>query len=220
MLSLNTEIYILLKGAGLMGRKIIQASNICALCQGKYPSSALYTCGRCGLRYCGNCVLFGDGGVICLRCAVKRVTPRTRESKYMKLGQFLARRAGGLSEITLSFYQIEEIIGERLPESARTRKTWWSNIRGRMPSEAWLTVGWAVKEVDLKGKMVRFIRETEPKKEAKRKTTEEAGPEFKALAFKARATEITLRKKRPSKTKLAMLQARLKNIERQRRGRP
>lgn len=202
-----------------MGRKIIQVGNLCALCQGKYPGSVLYTCGRCGLRYCGNCVLFEDGGVICLRCAVKRVTPRTRESKYMKLSQFLARRARGLSEITLSFREIEKIIGERLPESARTRKVWWSNVRGRMPSEAWLTVGWAVKEVDLEKEIVRFIREAEPKEEAKRKTVEEAGPEFKALAFKTRAIEMTSKKKRPSKTKLAMLQARLKNIERERRGR-
>lgn len=201
-----------------MGRKIIQASNICALCQGKYPSNIFYICSRCGLRCCGNCVLFEDGGVICLRCAVKKVTPRTRKSKYMKLSQFLARRARSLSEITLSFREIEEIIGEKLPESARTRKIWWSNVRGRMPPEAWLTVGWAVKEVDIEGKMVKFIRETEPRGETKRKTVEEAGPEFKALAFKARAIKMTSIKKRPSKTKLAMLQARLKNLERQRRA--
>jgi len=109
--------------------------------------------------YCGNCIIFEGGMVICLRCAAKRVVPRTRRSKYMRLSAFLANRFRALNEITLSFQKMEEVIGDKLPESAYTRRSWWSNVRGRLPSEAWLTVGWAVREVNLEERKVTFVRE-------------------------------------------------------------
>lgn len=198
-------------------RKIIQVGNICALCNETYPRSVLYTCSRCGLIYCGNCVLFEDGAIICLRCATREVMPKARGSKYMKLGNFLAKRARALNEITLSFQKIEEIIGDRLPESAYTRRAWWSNVRGRMPSEAWLTVGWAVKEVNLEERIVKFIRERAQEEREDDAETRGDKSSFKALALKARAR--IKRARSLSKTKIAILQARLKNIERQRRAR-
>jgi len=198
-------------------RKIIQVGNICALCNETYLRSVLYTCSRCGLMYCGNCILFEDGAIICLRCAVRRVMPKARGSKYMRLSDFLARRARTLNEVTLSFQKIEEVIGDRLPESAYTRRAWWSNVRGRMPSEAWLTVGWAVKEVNLEDRIVKFVREGA--QETREDAVEARGDKssFKALALKARAR--IKRSKGLSKTKIAILQARLKNIERQRKAR-
>ncbi|MEM1550682.1 MAG: hypothetical protein QXL85_01315 [Candidatus Bathyarchaeia archaeon] len=194
-------------------RKIIQVGNICALCEEIYPRSVLFTCSRCGLIYCGNCVLFEGGVTICLRCAAKRVTPKARESKYMRLSNFLAKRAKALNEITISFQKIEEIIGDKLPESAYARGSWWSNVRGRIPSEAWLTVGWAVKEVDLKGRKVTFVKENSQEKMGERQETRDDRQSFKILALKARARART---KKLSKTKIAILQARLKNIEKQR----
>lgn len=199
----------------MVRRKIIQVGNICALCHGTYPRSVLYTCGLCGLTYCGNCILFDDDKVICLRCAVKRISPRVRRSKYMKLAEYLARRLRALNEVTLSFHEIEEIIGDRLPDSARMRRSWWSNVRGRMPSEAWLTVGWAVREVDLAGEKVKFVRESKIEGVKGGRILREGSSSFKALALKVRAG--SRRGKKMSKTKIAILQARLKNIERQRR---
>lgn len=196
-------------------RKIIQVGNICALCEETYPRSVLYTCSRCGLMYCGNCILFENGGAICLRCAAKRVVPKVRESKYMRLSDFLAKRGKALNEVTLSFQKIEDVIGSKLPKSAYTQRSWWGNIRGRLPSEAWLTVGWTVKEVNLKEKKVTFAREISQEKTSERKETQRGKSSFKALAFKARAR--AMKTKRLSKTKIAILQARLKNIERRRR---
>lgn len=197
-------------------RKIIQVGNICALCQERYPRNVLYACSSCGLIYCGNCIIFEDNGVLCLRCAARRVSPKRRGSKYMKLAEFLVKRARALKEITLSFREVEEIIGDKLPESARTRRSWWSNVRGRMPSEAWMTVGWTVKEVNLEEEKVTFFREAklDQKRELTREGAKERGSAFKALAYKAKARAT---KKRLSKTKIAILQARLKNIERQRK---
>lgn len=197
-------------------RKIIQVGNICALCQETYPRNVLYTCGHCGLMYCGNCVLFENNyEVICLRCATRRVSPKASGSKYMKLSVYLAKRPKALKEITLSFHKIEEIIGEKLPESAYRRKSWWSNVRGRMPSEAWMTVGWTVKEVNVEEGKVTFIRENAWTVASEREKNQEGDPSFKVLAFRAKAR--SMKRRRLSKTRIAILQARLKNIERERR---
>ncbi|MCX8170540.1 MAG: hypothetical protein N3E47_01015 [Candidatus Bathyarchaeota archaeon] len=201
-------------------RKIFQVNNVCALCEEDYPRSVLYVCHRCGMTYCGNCILFEGGEITCLRCAVREVYPKVSRNKYMNLSLSLAKRARFLSELTLSFREIEEIIGDKLPDSAYKHKGWWSNVRGRLPSEAWLTVGWMIKEVDLEKRMVKFIREKplapaeDPSEASGRGMRKSAS--FKTLALKAKAR---IRKpSKISKTKIAMLQARLKNIERLRQA--
>jgi len=203
----------------LPSRRILQVGNICALCEETYPRSALYKCRICGMIYCGNCIIIENNSVVCLRCAVKRVSPKAPRSKYANLSVMLSRRARFSGEIKLSFAEIEGIIGDKLPKSAYEDKGWWSNIRGRTQSEAWLNVGWRVKEVNLEEKTVTFIREIQPadNTSTQRKTRDRKtkSTEFKLLALKARS-QIG-RKRKISKTKLAILQARLKNIERAKR---
>jgi len=169
--------------------------------------------------YCGNCIIIENNSVVCLRCAVKRVSPKAPRSKYANLSIMLSKRAKFRGEIKLSFAEIEGVIGDKLPKSAYEDKGWWSNIRGRAPSEAWLNVGWRVKEVNLGEKTVTFIRETRSADNAntQRKIRDRKikSKEFKLLALKARSK--IGRKRKISKTKLAILQARLKNIERSRR---
>lgn len=168
--------------------------------------------------YCGNCIVSDGDRIICLRCAAKRIRPRPSMGKYAKLSIFLAKRAKFESEVTLSFSEVEGIIGGKLPESSYSRRSWWSNVRGRSPSEAWLTVGWRVKEVDLEGGRVTFVKEEGPKAVGPR----EAGVKRVrgAKAFKALALKAGIASRGPriiSKTRIAILQARLKNIERARR---
>jgi hypothetical protein len=185
----------------------------CSLCDVTYPYYSLYRCHRCGRLYCRNCFLYDEKGkVICLRCARRRVFPKAPRSKYTYLSVYLARRAKYGSQVTLPFSKIEEVIGNRLPFSAYHYKHWWGNTRNRSPSEAWLTVGWKVKNVDLERKMVTFTKDkptvlTGPKKRRRRKPVSEA---FKALARKRRPRKPL----GPSKTKVARAQARLKNIDR------
>ncbi len=119
----------------------------------------------------------------------------------------------------MRFAEIEDIIGDKLPDSAYKYKHWWSNIRNHTPSESWLTVGWRVDEVNLEKEKVTFVREeklSEEKPEIRGGSRDrKSAPEFKILALKAK-----IRKRIPvSKTKVSMLQARLKNIERARRMR-
>ena len=202
-----------------MKRRIFVVGNICALCEGTYPSSALYTCDICGRKYCGNCILFEDGRKICLRCHVRRLFNHSPRSKYAPLSILLAKLSRFRNQITLDFAKIEDVISGKLPESAYKYHRWWSNVRNREPSESWLTVGWRVKEVDLNEKKVTFVKEKEDSKKktksrAKRVKHKSLSPEFKALALKAR---FRRKRRQPSKTKIAILQARLKNIERVRK---
>ena len=186
----------------------------CSLCGATYPYRALYRCIRCGRLYCRNCFVFDEEGkVICLKCAARRVSPPVHGSKYASLSIFLARRAKYSNYVTLPFAEIEDIIGERLPFSAKNYKHWWSNIRNRSPSEAWLTVGWSVQNVDFEKKAVAFKKDKptpiQAMKARRKRRREPVSASFKALAAKRR-----IRKPRESsKTKIAMALARMKNIE-------
>ena len=133
--------------------------EICTLCGEPYPYYQLRRCYKCGRLYCRNCVDFNEGHeVICLNCFRRMISPRGLKSKYAQLSIYLARRAKYASYATLSFRRIEEIIGDHLPYSAYHYNHWWKNIRGRSPSEAWLTTGWTVQEVSLKNQEVTFQR--------------------------------------------------------------
>ena len=60
--------------------------------------------------------------------------------------------------VVLSFEQIEKIIGSRLPESARTYRSWWGNETNNASHQcsAWMDAGWEVHKVDLNNRMVSF----------------------------------------------------------------
>ncbi len=75
------------------------------------------------------------------------------EGKYYALEQYL----DGIdsSSITLSFEDIERIIGESLPSSARTYVAWWANnSKGHSHANAWLNIGAKVERVKLGGFVV------------------------------------------------------------------
>ncbi len=75
------------------------------------------------------------------------MTARSVLRKYEPLRAYLA----GLDadRVTLTLTEIEQIIGEALPSSARTR-AWWINTPGRIAARPWLTVGWLVVATDLR----------------------------------------------------------------------
>ena len=185
----------------------------CSLCGVTYPYRVLRRCQRCGRLYCRNCFLYDEEGkIVCLRCVKRRITPKASGGKYTGLSTYLAWKAQWRDQVTLPFAKIEEIIEDQLPFSAHHYKHWWSNVRSRSPSEAWLTAGWSVTDVDLERGTVTFRKDAEnpvkaPKKRLRRKPVSKA---FKALALKRRPKM----RSEPSKTKIAKVQARLLNIER------
>jgi DNA-binding XRE family transcriptional regulator len=76
-------------------------------------------------------------------------------AKYGPLFQHL--RQSGRDEVTLSFAEIEALLGERLPESARTSRSWWSNrTSGAVQASAWMKAGYHVKKIDLAQGTITF----------------------------------------------------------------
>ena len=79
------------------------------------------------------------------------------DSKYYHL--FDQLRRSGESRITLSFDEIEDLIGDRLPASARAGRSYWSNRSGGAnQAAAWMEAGYHVIEVDLTVGRITFER--------------------------------------------------------------
>lgn len=76
-------------------------------------------------------------------------------SKYWPLFNHLQQ--SGQDEVTLSFSEIEQLLGHQLPGSARKSRAWWSNrSSGTVQAPAWMEAGYHVEELDLKGEQVTF----------------------------------------------------------------
>ncbi len=77
-----------------------------------------------------------------------------RGSKYQPLQDHLRRV--NQPEVILSFAEIERLMGEPLPASARDRKAWWSNRSGGLQARAWMEADYLVESVDLTQTTVTF----------------------------------------------------------------
>ncbi len=79
--------------------------------------------------------------------------------KYQPLADYLAAQTG--EEVTLTFADIERIIGAPLPSSAGTRG-FWKDTRGQHNHlfYAWQGVGWQAVIADLRQHQVTFQRST------------------------------------------------------------
>ncbi|UBV44748.1 hypothetical protein LAJ19_16480 (plasmid) [Deinococcus taeanensis] len=63
--------------------------------------------------------------------------------KYLPLSEYL--RESSASTLTLTFAEIEDLLGCNLPPSAKKHRAWWSNSStGHSQAAAWLNPGWEV----------------------------------------------------------------------------
>jgi hypothetical protein len=81
-------------------------------------------------------------------------------SKYSPLGDFL--RAQTRSEVAMTFAQIEEIIGAKLPDSHRYRAWWSNNSFNSVMTKVWLEAGFESEQVDMEQRKLVF-RRVQPK---------------------------------------------------------
>jgi hypothetical protein len=86
-----------------------------------------------------------------------------RQSKYEALERHLKSQEGSRREISLSFAEIESLIGQPLPRSAYTYREWWSNqtdVSNRPQAKAWIGAGFEVDGVQQRKDIgvVRFRR--------------------------------------------------------------
>lgn len=81
-----------------------------------------------------------------------------RSSKYLPLCEFLSNVRE--SEISVSFAEIESILGFPLPESARKYPAWWANEQSGSHSHAsaWIEAGWETTKANLRDQAVVFRR--------------------------------------------------------------
>jgi hypothetical protein len=75
-------------------------------------------------------------------------------SKYFVLTKHLANLDANVWDASLG--DIEDALGEPLPDSAYRYPAWWAN-QGRAQSLAWEGAGWKTKRVDLKNEKVTFV---------------------------------------------------------------
>ncbi len=80
-------------------------------------------------------------------------------SKYQPLLEFL--RGSNQSEVILTFVEIEALMNNPLPNSAKSKRAWWSNrSKGALQASAWMEAGYRVEDVNLDGQQVIFRKPT------------------------------------------------------------
>jgi len=82
-------------------------------------------------------------------------------SKYNVLKIYLESIESDTVEITLSFSELEKILGFKLPDSAYVHRPWWANPSSPKQhpyAQSWLAAGWRVESVNQEKKWVRFLR--------------------------------------------------------------
>lgn len=79
------------------------------------------------------------------------------DSRYAPLAIWL--QAQEEDKVTYTFKEIEAIIGDELPPSARSNRSWWANDKvGHVQSIQWLDVDWRVSSVNMSTERVVFSR--------------------------------------------------------------
>jgi len=76
------------------------------------------------------------------------------KSKYYPLYKYLSQQPDS-DLIELSFTEVEEIIGKKLPASASATRAWWANSHTSQ-AMAWQEADWLVDDVDFANKFVAF----------------------------------------------------------------
>lgn len=79
--------------------------------------------------------------------------------KYDAFYNWLKNRPASETTLHLSFQQIEQILNDKLPESAHKHSAWWANnANTHTHAESWLDAGWRVEGHDLSAETVTFVR--------------------------------------------------------------
>lgn len=93
--------------------------------------------------------------------------------KYTPLGDYLRSLPADTERVTLSFDQIEDIIGSPLPESMHRVPQTWANVRNANTSEdGWLSAGWRATSPDFRRGEISFVRSGHVSEDAVRRPTQ------------------------------------------------
>ncbi|MEJ2626364.1 MAG: hypothetical protein P8Z80_18150 [Pseudolabrys sp.] len=77
--------------------------------------------------------------------------------KYEPLTKFL--RDQPTERVSMTFAEIERVVGFKLPRSASEHRAWWSNNPSNsVMTKAWLEAGYQSEQVDMENRKLVFIR--------------------------------------------------------------
>ena len=121
-------------------------------------------------------------------------------NKYFPLQQKLARSKAKV--VTMTFADIEKVIGAKLPKNSSGQRAWWSNnpTNARI-THAWLGAGRRVSNVDIMGRKASFVLCADAKKalvegrSPKRGTDDVAKPKKARKAAPKRKPQTDAQKK-------------------------
>ena len=77
-----------------------------------------------------------------------------KDEKYMPLSEYLQK--AGKIEISLTFAEIEEILGFPLDASAFQYREFWANCTASTKAYSWMDAGYEITELDLSEKIITF----------------------------------------------------------------
>ncbi|WP_186387848.1 MULTISPECIES: hypothetical protein [unclassified Stappia] len=94
--------------------------------------------------------------------------------KYDPLGAYLKTR--NIEQVPMTFAEIEKLIDDRLPASARRHRAWWSNNPSNsVITKVWLDAGYVTANVDLARERLTFRRGRPPVSSAPAASPRRAG---------------------------------------------
>lgn len=77
--------------------------------------------------------------------------------RYAPLFRFFLNAPG--EELVLSFAQMEDALGGKLPPSARKHRPCWANSQVSLLGRVWLRAGWRLTAIDVEDEVARFERQ-------------------------------------------------------------
>lgn len=78
-----------------------------------------------------------------------------RQAKFEPLQAHL--KSAGIERIRMTFDEIEQVIGSKLPASARRHRGWWSNDQqSSVIAYAWLEAGYKAESVSIEREILTF----------------------------------------------------------------
>jgi hypothetical protein len=81
--------------------------------------------------------------------------------KYEPLGQFLKKQKR--DRIRMSFKEIEQLIGTKLPKSSKSHRAWWSNNpSNNVMTKEWLAAGFETESVEIEAERLVFRKSASP----------------------------------------------------------
>lgn len=78
--------------------------------------------------------------------------------KYDRLYRYLTESSE--ARLRMSFVDVERVLGDTLPASARKHSAWWANEQTTTHphNRSWLDAGYETARLDLYGQTIEFVR--------------------------------------------------------------